>query len=580
MIALASYLLKLIICSGIFFLYYHIALRNKLFHQWNRFYLITSVLLSLTIPVVQVAITHQITDQSGKVIQLLKIAESANDYLEEVVVYNHKPISTDQWILAGYILISIVLLCSLIFSLLRIFAIIRKSAARLINNIKFIITNAPGTPFSFFHFIFWNNEIDLQSEAGRQIFEHELVHVREKHSLDKIFMEIILAIFWCNPFFWLIRKELKIIHEFIADKKAIGQHDAKAFAAMILQSAYPQQFTSIANHFFQTSIKRRLSMLIKIQKPGVRYLSRILVLPVLAFLIFAFTIKTKIIRTPSVHLEKPITVVIDAGHGIANGNYTGVRWGNIYEDDIALSIAEKVKELNTNDKLNIVLTRTSEDNIDLHKRVDIAKENNADLFISIHANARTENQDPKSYAKDSKDNGFEIYISNKQPSYQYQSEVLGSVLQQELNSVYPTNPVLLKRQTGVWVLDQNVCPSVLVECGYLTNQKDKDFITNEGNQKAVAEKILEAIERYESNNNSILNNSDSVPQNDTAMLVTENYKGNKYKAVRINGVLHELWINDKAVPKNELNQYESIVDNIKVMLLERREKAIKQADKK
>ena len=89
-----------------------------------------------------------------------------------------------------------------------------------------------------------------------------------------------------------------------------------------------------------------------------------------------------------------------------------------------------------------------------------------------------------------------MYVSSKNTPYQKESELLGSVLKEELSSVYRTNPELIKGKTGIWVLDRNICPSVLIECGYLTNEKDRLFITNELNQKLVAEKIISAIERY------------------------------------------------------------------------------------
>jgi len=117
--------------------------------------------------------------------------------------------------------------------------------------------------------------------------------VQEKHTLDKLFMQLVIAVFWCNPFFWLIRKELKYIHEFIADKKALGDSGTEAFAAMILQSVYPRQFQSITNQFFQTSIKRRIFMLSQLKNPKVAYVSRVVALPIVAFLIFSFTIRTK-----------------------------------------------------------------------------------------------------------------------------------------------------------------------------------------------------------------------------------------------------------------------------------------------
>lgn len=513
MIALAYYLLKVMICSAILFLYYYAALRNKLFHQWNRFYLLAAVLLSLIAPIIEISIVHHSTEETNKAIQLLQVIQG-NDYLDEIVVSSQPTISTAQWAAMFYALVSFIFLLSMIFSLLKIFSIIKSHTVQWLKNIRFINTNIKGTPFSFFHFIFWNEKIDLQTGTGQQIFQHELVHVKEKHTLDKLFLQTVLIVFWCNPIFWLVRRELKIIHEFIADKKAVGEQGTAALATMILNSFYPSHFTSLTNPFFQTSIKRRLAMLTKTQNPKINYISRMLALPIIALTVLAFTLRTKNVITSTIKSDKQIIVVIDAGHGLMqNGNYSGAKEGNIYEDVIALSIAQKIQQLNADKNLKIVLTRASDNIVDLQKRVDIAKENNADLFISLHVNAAVEKENPNNFSNKTLNKGFEIYVSNKQPFYQQQSELLGSVLQEELNTVHFTNPTLLKRQAGVWVIDQNVCPSVLIECGFITNKNDKEFITKEENQNAVAQKILMAIERYESQKLNWKSTMDTIPAN-------------------------------------------------------------------
>ncbi|MEJ7822703.1 MAG: energy transducer TonB, partial [Chitinophagaceae bacterium] len=109
----------------------------------------------------------------------------------------------------------------------------------------------------------------------------------------KIFINIVLIFFWCNPFFWFIRKELNIIHEFIADKKALEDSDTAAFAVMILQATYPQQRFIITNNFFYSPLKRRLAMLTKNKNPRINYVSWLLALPLAALIFFAFTFKVK-----------------------------------------------------------------------------------------------------------------------------------------------------------------------------------------------------------------------------------------------------------------------------------------------
>ncbi|RZK01996.1 MAG: hypothetical protein EOO46_18820, partial [Flavobacterium sp.] len=292
MTVLAFYLLKVVICSGVLFLYYHLFLRNKVFHQWNRFYLLSAVALSLCLPLIQIDIFHE-SEKPNEAIQFVLIGQSTDNYLQEFVVTNKKSMGAESWLIIFYAFISTLFFIAFAYSIYRIFSIVRSHSIKLLHNIKFVNTAVEGAPFSFLNYIFWHHEIPLQTETGQQIFQHELVHVQEKHSWDKLFMQVIIALFWCNPFFWLIRKELKYIHEFIADKKAVGESGTEAFAAMILQSAYPQQFQSITNHFFQTSIKRRLFMLTQLKNPRVAYVSRVIALPIVALLIFSFTVRTK-----------------------------------------------------------------------------------------------------------------------------------------------------------------------------------------------------------------------------------------------------------------------------------------------
>ena len=305
MIALAYYLLKVTVCSGILFLYYHFALRNKVFHQWNRFYLLAIVVLSLLVPVLQFHFIHT-EDTSSRTIQLLRVVQSADHYMETIYIQNHRSMTTAQWLSIVYTGISAFILAAVIRSFFKIYFIIRRHKVQLVNQIRFVVTHERGTPFSFFRYIFWNGKIDINTPTGQQIFQHELVHVKEAHTFDKLFLQVILILFWCNPFFWLIRRELQLIHEFIADKKAVHQHDTAAFAAMILQAAYPHQFSNITNQFSQSSIKRRLLMLTKIQNPRINYMSRVLALPLIAFTVLAFGFRTRSQETTPVVKETNI----------------------------------------------------------------------------------------------------------------------------------------------------------------------------------------------------------------------------------------------------------------------------------
>jgi len=494
MLAFAYYVLKVTICSAFLYGYYRIALHNKIYHYWNRFYLLLAVLLSITIPLIRIQLWQHPQDESSQVIRILRVVSTGEEMVFETGQRPGYHLDAQQALSLVYFMISILFLSVFVRSLLVIRKLILRHETQKINNINFVNTEADGTPFSFFNYIFWNKAIEIHTLSGQQIFRHELAHVQQKHSWDKLFMNFTLLIFWCNPFFWLIRKELNMIHEFIADGKALKEYDTASFAAMVLHSVYPGQKFSITNSFFYSPIKRRLHMLTKLQNPKVSYISRVLVLPLLTFVFIAFTGKTRQLnsqawdRSPLL-LNTSVTIVIDAGHGGADG---GVKAKDgTFEKDINLSIARKIRDLNTNENLRILLTRDKDISLPVQERARFAEKSNASAFVSLHVNtASPESADSA---------GFEVFISSRNNSIQNSSALLGSLFINEMKNFYPVSGQLKKRtESGIWVLDAPGIQyaAILIECGYMSNASDMKFIEDERNQEAIATRVLRSLEKF------------------------------------------------------------------------------------
>ncbi|WP_228414033.1 M56 family metallopeptidase [Chryseobacterium sp. CH21] len=160
------------------------------------------------------------------------------------------------------------------------------------DGINFYRTDLAEAPFSYFKNLFWKNTITLHSDIGKQILKHEMVHIEQKHSFDKIFIEIITSVFWFNPFFHLIKREINLIHEYLADKKAVKQSDTKAFAQMLLASHFSGTQLPVTSPFLSSNLKKRLKML---QKPKTKfgYARRIFALPVVFSIAFAYLVNAK-----------------------------------------------------------------------------------------------------------------------------------------------------------------------------------------------------------------------------------------------------------------------------------------------
>jgi len=378
----------------------------------------------------------------------------------------------------------------ILVSLEKIRQIKKKYPVQKLNSIYFLNTNEPGTPFSFFRWMFWNQKIDLISEKGEQVFRHELFHIEQKHSLDILYMELLATFFWINPFMHLIKREIKVIHEFLADRFAVAQSKNWEYAELLLMQSLDTQHR-LANPFFYNQIKRRIAMITSSQKTSYQYLRKIMVLPVVIIVValFAFSYKSKKENRSLNRIEKPVTVVIDAGHGVdPTGAHTGVVAADgSHEDDIVLSIAKKIKELNTNNRLQIILTREGKDMVDLQERVEFSNSQNAGLFISLHTNAASK--------QEKNAEGMDILFSGRNTAYYAENKILAAILYNYFHQIHPVNNIQ-QSKNGVYVIDNTQCPSVLVECGYLTDPTDLAFLKNETSQEKIARSILQSIEQY------------------------------------------------------------------------------------
>ncbi len=280
---LFMYLLKSMILSGIFFGYYTLFLKNTIYHAYNRFYLLASMALSLAIPFFKLSMFSVTEEQAAGAKQLLI-------YLTQLPAPSVQEEHID-WEIIVIAVISSLFVSYLVYSVLRIFRLKAMNSKTQMGEFTFIETDLDEAPFSFFSNLFWKKSISIEDECGRKILQHELSHIREKHSWDRLFSQFICSVFWMNPFNWIIQKELQNIHEFIADRDAVGTGEVDAFAKMLLKTYYGNHFLNPSHSFYYSSIKRRIIMLTTSNIPTYSYLRKVAVLPMLAFILALFSIQ-------------------------------------------------------------------------------------------------------------------------------------------------------------------------------------------------------------------------------------------------------------------------------------------------
>lgn len=249
------YLLQVNLYLLLFYSLYFVLLRNETFFKMNRFYLVGSALLSLAIPLVKLQWVKELFlgEQVFQVTQKISNVISYEDVISErngnmLTVGTHSPSLSNLEILA--IIYGFITLLFLLNFLRKLYQL--KKALQSDNRSQ---------AFSFFN----KMVVDDSLEGKDTIIDHEMVHVRQWHSLDVIFLEIFTAFNWFNPIAFLYKKAIKDIHEFIADDTAASKLEDKSAYTLLLVSnvfgAKPQQLT---NSFFnQSLLKRRIIMLHK-----------------------------------------------------------------------------------------------------------------------------------------------------------------------------------------------------------------------------------------------------------------------------------------------------------------------------
>lgn len=489
------YIIKSILLSGILFGYYWFFLRNRVFHRFNRIFLLSISVLSFLLPALLFPLPDFAYDtDTGSPIRLLGVGRGTLE--DTFTIYaNRTPANLLSWPAITGLLsaaVSIFLFCRFGLSIRYLLGLKKQNPYVDLQEAAVYFVSAKGTPFSFFRNIFWAKDMPLNSTAGEKIFRHELFHVKEYHTLDILYMEIFSIACWFNPFLYLTHGEIKALHEYTADAYAMEDSDEFEYARLLLLNISGTS-RSIAHPFFKTQIKRRIDMITKIKKTSNSLLGRLMILPLIAGLVCLFSFKMENLKTIS--QLKHLRVVIDAGHG---GIDPGVSRNEVSEKNINLAIAKKIQSLAKDYNIDVIMTRETDElpgkgNDIAHSlkyRAELPGRENADLFISIHTNSIGENSMQEKYT------GFDIYIPATSTKVYESSIKLGTDIAAQIKPNYTMAPELKQRSGGILVLDNASVPSILIECGYIDNRYDIKYLMDNDSQEKIAQYILEGIRKY------------------------------------------------------------------------------------
>lgn len=215
-------------------------------------------------------------------------------YLDTVIVdtVEDSARTLDQnisWALAiwTYYVIAAYFLLLFLWRLVKLLYQIFRSPSEQLEHYRLVSISATASPASFFQTVFIPSGL---SDATRKVItEHELVHVRQWHSMDVLFYELAKVLCWMNPVIYLLERELKLVHEFIADEQA-GKDEPVLYQSTLLAFTLGVEPSILTNNFYQSStIKQRLMMLQETNSWKSTIIRTVLMLPLVAALFIVNT---------------------------------------------------------------------------------------------------------------------------------------------------------------------------------------------------------------------------------------------------------------------------------------------------
>ncbi len=284
------FLLKSSACLAIFMLFYKLCLEKTSAHTFKRFYLIGVILISIIIPLITFT---QYVDPSQFNINKTPTTGfyQNNANIQEGTFTSYIPFILWSIYTLGVSLFSIRFFKNLYDILHKIKANPKLKTQDFVNVLLSDLVN----PHTFFNYIFLNKVKFENKLIPNEVLLHEQIHAKQKHAIDILFIEILQILFWFNPLFYFIKKDIKLNHEFLADQAVIKKGiNTKNYQQLLLAYSSNVTNSSLANAINYSLIKKRFTVMKTKTSKTVLWTRSLIILPLLAILIYSFSSKNYI----------------------------------------------------------------------------------------------------------------------------------------------------------------------------------------------------------------------------------------------------------------------------------------------
>ena len=286
-----TYLIKSSVSLALLYCLFRVTVRNDKNHRLTRFLLLSIMVLTATIPFLTVQLFYKEIEMASSNIvrEIVSAPVGTQPAYNPAIIYT--PVADNVHTVNYWAIIYIAIISLLLFRLLhgiyRISGIIKKAEKHRFRKIVLAVVKEVVQPFTFLNKVVLSEKDFLENKAI--VVAHEYAHIRHKHAFDLLLCELFTALHFFNPFMWLLRRDLKLVHEYQADEAVLNTGiDAQKYQLLVLEKAVGERRFAMAHHFTQKPIVKRLKMMTKTKCQKWGMVKMILFVPLIIVLLQAF----------------------------------------------------------------------------------------------------------------------------------------------------------------------------------------------------------------------------------------------------------------------------------------------------
>ena len=281
------YDLKVAVLIAVFYFCYRLLMERETMHRLNRIVLLSSILLSLVLPLCVITLHKTVEVEQIPVVDtaelvITELGESEGQVHDWVKDHNHatSPLDSSSVIFAIFMIGVVCRSLYIAKSYRQLRRMIKDSEQHsLEDGVTLAVVDLPVAPFSWMRTIVLSR-IDYE-ERNPSILAHERGHILLHHSWDIVFVEVLTALQWFNPVVWLLRRDLRTIHEYEADASVLSSgSDVSQYIQLLMRKAMGTKACILANGINNSTIKKRINMMLVNKSPRRNSLKLLALLPI------------------------------------------------------------------------------------------------------------------------------------------------------------------------------------------------------------------------------------------------------------------------------------------------------------